>query len=329
MSYRINTNYNLLIILIALILIGCKNKMEYYKKSQIKNMLLFVEDPDGKGGLADFTFGDFMLYDLKTQKKYRLTEDIYYDTHGTYVPDRHSIIFESKREKGQYLAGLSQKSTLYEYDLKSQITKKLNIPPLRDIFHEYMTPSYCERTKTLVFVKKLKWNINIIMSYNFENGKINYLDTTKTSIFNISWSDNGEYLSYEYSYSDSFKVGIIDLRNRKKYFVTNIARFQSMGNIRNGKIILIGKYINKPPTLYIKSLNGKNINPIKIKEFPQFNGIYSAQWISDKKLVFIGYIYKKKEKKLLSDIYLFELDKNNLIQLTNDGHIKECLVYIE
>ncbi|GAB4288165.1 MAG: hypothetical protein Kow0068_13980 [Marinilabiliales bacterium] len=316
---------------------GEQDNLKKYDKNDIKNMLLYVEDIDGKGGLGDFYFGDIILLDLNSKQKYIVDKNKYYDVHPNYVPDRHSIIFESKREKGKYLTGLSQRSTLYEFDLIRKETKNLIIPPLRDPSHSFKGPAYSEKTGNLAFMKIEGWRKTIIFTYNFQTKKTNNLDTLSHTPDSFMWSSDGNYLICFFSIinfrniSKSKKfIVIYDVNKRKKYVYNlkkeNIFKLITLAFMENNNLYAFTKDDDKSSTLIRVTVSDEELQVMEIKKF---FGLYEIPYgvkIADGTIAFIGSIYENKI--LEDDIYIYDIKSDKLERLTHDGHSKGYLKYI-
>lgn len=125
MKKRIKPGFKGILLLLMVCLSGCREPLMQNIDLPVDGKLLFVEDFSGRDGLLAGRFGDVVLLDGATQKRYALTDDHYYAAHPNLV-DGGRVWFEGKRERNIGTAGLGAHSNLYSVDTESRRITDLN-----------------------------------------------------------------------------------------------------------------------------------------------------------------------------------------------------------
>ncbi len=146
MKYKYLTVTFLLFVFITSL--SCQNKYERtfynFKKALDFNAAIFIE-ADSTDGPSAGNFGDIVIQNLNSRKKFYLNSDTYYDGNPILSSDRKGIYFFSKRTGSTFsrkIAGLSWPSGIYYLSLLDKSIRQL---PISDS-SEGLPPPTCMAT---------------------------------------------------------------------------------------------------------------------------------------------------------------------------------------
>jgi hypothetical protein len=114
----------LILTLILFLIVSCNKKFD--EIIEIDGKLLLVEDLDGEGGILDGDFGDIVVFDIDSVKRYEITDDDYYDRYPTYSKTMNSIVFEAKKIGVHSITGLTSDSNIFSLNLKTKVIEQID-----------------------------------------------------------------------------------------------------------------------------------------------------------------------------------------------------------
>ncbi len=146
---KMQSKHILLYLIVCTLGLACssrKLKKEFYNfnKPLEFNAAIFIEADSTDGPLSG-KFGDIVIQDLNSGKKFYLNSDTYYDGHPVLSTDRKGVFFFSKRTGSDFsrkIAGLSWPSGIYYLSLIDGSIRQL---PISDS-SEGLPPPTCMAT---------------------------------------------------------------------------------------------------------------------------------------------------------------------------------------
>ena len=334
----------LILSIVIITIMGCF-KSDTQKPHHLVNCLLFIEDLDGNGGTLSGNFGDIVSIDLRTNKRYELTNDSYYDEHPSYTRTADKVLLESKRVNANNSGGLTNKSDLFYLELRELNIQKINISRAN---------SHSEFNKYDVYYPyfdKIGKNFAFLMSNGLVGAgdtKMYYYDSKADSAYIIndtlkgpitylfSDDDRNIYLTTDVKKSFSItpnEIDEINISNQeiKKIISQDSHYYYYLGDELNDNLLYLKSDISNLDDLTNISINIFNLKT-RINE-----GITNSSnlgmidikppvFASDSIIYFIGN-KAKKEGEFDEDIYQLNIKTKVIKKITNNGNIKESLYY--
>lgn len=324
-----------LFVVIILVVIGISkidlNEVEF--PDNVNHSLLYVENTHDSKGLHDGAFGDIVLYKLSDNKRYLLTNDTYYDYNPTYSGSLNLILFASER-KVSNATGLTSRSDLYKINLIDETLEPFaKSGKVDNILNDRYYPLFNNAGSEVIWIQinPEKTSRRMIV---LSNPQLTTEDTIYNRLrdqYNIRWSQNDSLL-YFTSYSilnrvmrsNSFSsINIFDKSLKRIYSHENY--FLDLKDVVGDVAVLVEEsvsdYRERKLTIYDLSKNYviKNIDTKEIG----FSDITYAAIMDESNIYLVGV------DKDGYDIYLFNVETNQLNKITDDGEPKGALTYLK
>jgi hypothetical protein len=164
-----------------------------------RGTLLFVEDLDGHDGMMAGQFGDLVTYHPDSGERHVLTRDGHFARHPSWGPDGCYLLFESKRGRRGGSWSMSERSSIYRYDLE---TGKIT-PWGRDLAERFRSvvgedmryPAVSPDGRRVAFVTPdSNESINsLVVVYNAQHDTVQVV--LRGQMYQrLVWADDGEHL---------------------------------------------------------------------------------------------------------------------------------------
>lgn len=146
MMHQTVKSLNCIIVFSFLVSISCNSQVNV-DYTKIKKKIVYVEEHKKGSGINNNSFGDVVIFDLDTRKKYKITDDNYFDKAPLFSPDGKYLLIQTLRDDDMF-GGIGGPYELFLYNLADLSSKKLQIPYQLDR-PEYMryTLEYINFTK--------------------------------------------------------------------------------------------------------------------------------------------------------------------------------------
>ncbi len=324
---------SILVVIFMIIFISrCEKEIPQGKSIIIpKAKIVYIEAKDVESGIGSPPFGDAILMDIKNNKRIIISEDEFYDTAPYFSLGGDSILFQSNRTEDPIVRAIKGMSGPYDIllcNLHSLDLSNHKIFYEKDRMQIYKSTLFDLQFMTRNIVIFRFAGKNEIYSAVIDQDSTSMLKQFKQfdSIEDISHRDSIFVFGYNIKDSDQSGVALYDLRSDSTVLIMNDKWRIGGWYIDGSKILLfrnnvIGEYD------FIKQ-EFREILKLKSEDKLIVRNPY---YISEKEIVFLGRIKKTNTKNALenpfgnSEIYLYEIDKKQRIQVTNDGKEKDYL----
>jgi hypothetical protein len=312
---------------------GCSKKLP--NNFDPVGKILYIEDLDGGEGLMAGTFGDIVALDPETNQKYRITSDRYYDANASWFPSGKRIIFESRRTDCKY-CDVSTPCHLFTVEIPS-----LRITQFDKNFHDKFSiisedENECpvvnhQGGEVAFFTREHHPSINPYFSlvvYNLVKDTVELIEDSLKSPHNLHWSNDDKYLTYTEDFflqllAKEHAVSVVDKTTKKRIlYIGKESWYYVTAGFHGSKLIYSGYELKEfsPVTIFECSLTNT-----ESKQLFSFQDCYPSD------LVFIDStrIYANVTQNDKCDIGIIDLHTGKLEKLTNDGHDKQGLSYLD
>jgi hypothetical protein len=273
------------------------------------------------------SFGDVVLFDLDTHKKYYVTKDNYVDEAPAISPDGKTIAFLSAR-KGDprvlYIQGQGGPRQVYLYDIENKQIK---------LFWN------CD-----LFLKALVWSTDGKTLYCSDNNHIYAVDKEAghskvcgtisgiSFIESISISPNNDQLSFGYCIFQPFAYGfgLVHLNNSQVELKHQVQHCLSTGGwSKDGNSLLFCDSLLK-----VYDIRNNTITPVSIPGEMKDFLVETANYKSESSLFFFAgkyKVYNNGDRRVENyEIYSYDVTTKKIDTITNDGlHKTSFSVYME
>lgn len=299
----------------------------------LKDKLLYIGYPDVEREYQlSSQNSEIMAYDTGKNEVIRITKDLCYDSTPSFYPDGSKIFFDSKRPYNGMLA-LNGDSHIFYIDLKTKKIKRYD-KKLYDLFPGKLGTE-CERPvwskdRKLYFVTAsydTNKNQSYHILYEFDETKeaLTFIDS---AYFSPKLSANSRYLYYyttTYGNYDNYNSHIVydKLKNEKIILPDTLRKYSFVDWLPEHSTTMLFQLMEKD-TLDARivrySLESGKISFDTLKDI---RGSLETLGSSDNML----FLIKKDEKNYKEDIWSYNLDTKEFRKLTNDGKVKEELIF--
>ncbi len=293
-----------------------------------KHRAVYVEARNEKDGLQSGEFGDVVVIDLDTQKKYYVTNDLFYDLQPTWSIDGKKITFLSNRPKNELdriIIGINGPYGIYNFIIDSLRIERVKIKGHHD---DYIYLQWDSDT-TLTYITE-----NKIMRLKPSKSLISTLKEIHNILFidGMSISPASKLITFSIHYDEQKgyqKTEIINFKDSSEIFIAD-KRFDIGGWSKNGRKVLLAY----DSTLYEYDYEGKQLRTIFTLPKELKIGIRRAFQITNTTFVFeavkTNMNYAKGTKYYTYDIMSYDIETQGLKRITTDGVQKEGLdVFVE
>jgi dipeptidyl aminopeptidase/acylaminoacyl peptidase len=298
--------------------------------------LVWIEDVDGTGGLFDYHFGDIVVYDITTGQRTRLTRDSYHDVHPSVAADGESVLFESVRIDPIGLSGESHifEVTLQPYRLR-QLSTSFGQTYERLIPNDYSfsIPVAGSCHPWVAFRAFQADSYYKLLVYDWAREHMEVLADSIHSPKKLRWSDDDSYLLYEYGqpvapFIDRARVGIYDRETRQTFPLRDQGDpHLNLGGMVKDTLLLFGITLEggRETRIYLQDMQTGQRDTVTT--FPEMR-IYEMEYGAPPwAYLRVGNPPGPAGEYSGSEIYAFNLQTKELIQLTDDGRQKSDLYY--
>lgn len=297
--------------------------------SKSKKIISYIEANDKTEYISSKNggFGDIILYDLETNRKYSVTNDNHYEEYLSFSPDGKKLLFTSTRDNSYSLNRKSDYrgfNKLFYFDLESNEIKNFRsklyvIPNVRNFIGLSWSQNaiYFEDEKKIY---KLKDSGDSIKSL------LNLEDFFST---NLSVSPDSKHIVISYHLtgrnSTEFRLGLMNLAKDSLYILKQQQeRFvYSGGWSPDGKSFLFFENLGEEYGLFIYNIESKLTRKLSVPGLGDDFLLSDYCFVNSKEIVMI--CFKDYDQHTESDVALFNLETGSFKFITENKKHKRYL----
>jgi len=316
----------LIALLFFLPLNGCNTKESHQSVLESNDIVVFIESRSPAHGIFSGNFGEVVLMDINSGKKYYLPDDHYYFNSNPIISyDGNYVTFLSNRigsSSELRIKGVGGPHEIYLYDIRTRTLER---------FGEELAEQYPE-----IFgrsLRLLKWNTtndgfylqtqeNEIVEVSIEQDTVRYMTSIEgrnVRLMSLSLSSDSRYMLMSTGGNEtmSYQLILINMETLTKNIIyeSNYVLFAGAWATDNQRFLL-----RERGDIYEYNLIDGAISKVLKHPITEDMGIIESPFYTrNEKLIFIG------SRNGSNEILKYDFERDTIVYLTDDGYPKQYL----
>ncbi len=295
------------------------------------NVAVYVEAHNKNEYFGEGDFGDIVLFNIDTRKKFYITRDSYIDEQPALSPDRNYVIFSTARIGNPLVLkvrGLGGPRELFKYDFRtnklSWFAKSFQMKYPKDM-HRFENICWSPDTKVIFYSSFGK-----VFRFSLEEGVLQtFLNFRENNIvFRISLTHDGSKLAVNYA-DNRFKIDIVNTDDKSTHEIINWEGGVLLGTWSpDGKKLVYNLFQNRRYTWFEYNIETNSSDTLHLPGLNSTIDVTRACYINSTELLLLAgrAMYPADSTREATaknyELVKFNLESKQYDWLTDDGYAK-------